>query len=73
MLLFPIGFYQDKIMNKLGKELLFFCSRALVVSTEGHSSLWKKGGVSRLSIQISAVLIHMLGGYSILFLLQVSS
>lgn len=71
MLLFPSGFYQDKIMNKLGKKLLFFCCGALVVSTEGHSSLWKEGGVYRLSIQMSAVLVCTSGGsgcgYSIFF------
>lgn len=58
VLLFPGGFYQDKIMSELGKDLLFFCSGALAVSTEGHSSSWKRGGVCRFSIQISAVLVH---------------
>lgn len=37
VLLFPSGFYHDKIMNQLGRELCFFSS-ALVGSTEGHGS-----------------------------------
>jgi len=77
MLLFPSGFCQDKITNKLRKELLFFCSGALAVSAGGHSWLWKQGEVCRLSVQSTAVLTCPSGasgcGYSISSRLQVLS